>query len=727
MRAMKIPSIFTAIDKFTAPVRKMGEAVSKFANKSEAELARMERAWRKTGDTAFKVGRQGLFLSAALIAPLVMVTKQAIDFEDKMADVGKTTGMSGIVLEKFGEAILETSTKTRTSINDLVKIGEIGGQLGVAENELLSFVDSANKFNVALGSDFSGGVEEAISSVGKIKALFGETRGLDISEVIRRSGSAINELSAVGSGTSANITDFTLRLGALPDALKPSVQNTMALATALEEMGINSEVGARGIGDVITTAGVNLPAFAEQMNLTADAARNLLNTDSTEFMKKFAASFKGMSTEDLSTTLKALKIGDTGTIKVIGALASGTERLTELQIVANEAFEKGTSLQTEYDKKNSTAAAKWAILKNNIQVAAITLGQAFLPVVLDLMKSITPMIQKFSKWVRENKGLVGGILKAVAVVATFSAGISVLSYSFGGVAKSIAFGAKIMAYFKSATGLAMIAQLKLNLAMLASPWGIAIAAAAALAIGLYALSKAFNTVSASERVNAEIQDRVLDQTLDQRVEIAMLTNTLRTHRQESAAYQSALEKLEEIQPGIIEKFNLQEKSLKAITAAEKELTANILKRAETEVMAEMLKEKIKEKMTLQEEGPGFWDKAWSFTKRSTLAVSTLGISEATGLQGDILNNATEANNEKIRSLTDEISVLTSKIGTQMQEPVSDLEAPEVFSLGQVARDYKQNIEITVKGDGTFGIKQSGDSIGTVKTGSMSVPGMSTTR
>lgn len=570
----------------------------------------MERNWRKVGDSAMRVGRQSLMVSAMLIAPLVVFSKAAMDFEDKMADIGKTTGLEGAALEKFGDSILEMSTKTRTSIDDLMKIGEIGGQLGVAENQLLAFTDAANKFNVALGSDFSGGVEEAITSVGNIKALFAQTRDLDISDVIRRTGSAINELGAVGSGTSANITDFTLRLGALPDALKPSVQNTLALATALEEMGINSEIGARGLGDIITTAGSNLPAFAAQMKMSSDAASKLLSSDSTEFLKQFAQSFEGMNTVDLASKLKELKIGDTGTIKVIGALASGTDRLTQLQLIANDAFEKGTSLQAEYDKKNSTSAAKWDILKNNIKAASITLGQAFLPVILDLMKSITPMIQKFGKWAKENKAFLGTILKIVGVLGAFSGTISVLSFAFGGVAKGISFAAKTMAFFKQATVVATISQIRLNLAMMATPWGLALLAATALAAGIYVLANSFNKVSAAERVHGEVQQRILDNTAEQRAEVMLYTTTLKYAEQGSQAYTDALGKLEAMQPGITEKFNLQEKSIRNIIAAERELINTIMERAKTQAQQEILTEKFKKMSELEASGPagpGFWD------------------------------------------------------------------------------------------------------------------------
>ena len=81
----------------------------------------------------------------------------------------------------------------------------------------------------------------------------------------------------------------------------------------------------------------------------------------------------------------------------------------------------------------------------------------------------------------------------------------------------------------------------------------------------------------------------------------MLFQTLRKAEESSEKYNSTLKRLNEIQPGIIEKYNLQAKSLERINLAEKELIANIMKRAETEARTELIKEKIKKSMQLREE------------------------------------------------------------------------------------------------------------------------------
>lgn len=423
-----IPSIFTAVDKFSAPVNKMSGALKTLSTNA----AIVETKFNAINNTASNIASKSLLLGAALGAPLLLAANDAIKFEDRLADVAKTTGLSGKALDAYGDAILDIATKTRTSIPDLQKIGEIGGQLGVATNELVAFTKASNQFAVALGNDY-GGTEIAITQVGKINKLFKDTRQLDISTSITKVGSVINELGAVGAGTSANINDFVLRLGALPDALKPSATSAAALGTYLEELGINAEIGAGGLTKVLLDAGKKLPEFAKQMGMTSDQAKALLATDATGFITKLASSFKGVAPEVLAKKLRGLGIDSQESIKVLGALGSNTERLTKLQEIANKAFTDGTSLQNEYNKKNDTTAAKLAIAKNNMQAFSIVIGTELLPALTALLQKVSPFIKGISDWAKEHPNLTRVIIGTVAAVS----GLLIVMGGFAAVVSTI--------------------------------------------------------------------------------------------------------------------------------------------------------------------------------------------------------------------------------------------------------------------------------------------------
>lgn len=587
-KKLVIPSYFTAIDKFSGPVNKM-------AHNAEAQFARLQRNFRNAGQAAFQVGRSAGTVGLAIAAPLGLAVKSAIEFEDKMADVAKTTGLEGGPLKQFGEDILKMSRTTRSSIDDLAAIAEIGGQLGIAKKDLLAFTKASDQFNIALGKDFSGGVEEAVSSVGKIKLLFEGTRGLNISDAITKAGSAINELGAIGAGTSANITDFTLRLGALPDAVKPSIQSTLALGTFLEELGIDSRIGSGGLTNFFLVAGQNIGGFAQQMKITQAEAKKLLAEDPTEFAKNFATTFKGVAPEVLAQKLLKLKIGSQETIKVIGALGSGTERLTELQKVSSKAFADGTSLQAEANKKNEVMAAKMAMLKNNVKALGITMGNALLPVITQVVEQVTPFIQGIANWISRNKELTGTILKVVAGAGALALVISGIAFTVG--------------VYQKAVVLARMAQLAWNVAVSLNPIGLLVAGLAALVALLPSITSMFDSQTVSQKLHGEVMGRAMEKTVEQRVEMARLFETLRQADKASLTYKNTLDEINRISPGLVEKYDLQEKSLRKINLAEKELTKSILDRKKAEVRNELLGETLKEIERVKMEGPGMIDRA----------------------------------------------------------------------------------------------------------------------
>jgi TP901 family phage tail tape measure protein len=471
MSPFVIPSIFTAIDKLTSPVKKMDETVSSFAMRTERNLA-------KIGNASMNIAKKSFILGAAIALPLFVAGKEAVKFEDKMADVAKTTGLAGSDLDAFGKGILGLAPDTRTSIEELQSIAAIGGSMGVANKELLGFTDSVNKFNVALGSDF-GGVEPAAKAISGLKTLFKETRDIDVATAITKTGSAINALSAQGVAV-PEVTEFISRIGQLPDAIKPSIQATAALAATFNKAGITAEIGSRAFGDILLTAGQNLPKFAKQMGMSEKAARGLINADPTAFAVKFAKSLDGMDAVQLAKTLKKLKLGDSGTIKAVGALSSGSEMLAKFQGIANAEFEKGTSLLNEYNQKNETTAAKIKKAENNFQALGIIIGTELLPVVADFIKMVTPVISRTIRWAKENPGLTKTIVGTAVAVAALSFAVSGISFTIGLVTKTMAAWGLITKLFSGWTYIATAAQWAFNFAMNANPIGIIVVAVAAL-------------------------------------------------------------------------------------------------------------------------------------------------------------------------------------------------------------------------------------------------------
>jgi tubulin-specific chaperone A len=413
----------------------MQSSVSGLAGATAAANATMERSFARTSETMLDVSKKAAVVSAAILVPLGLAAKAAIDFEDRLADVAKTTGLSGVELESFGKELLAVSRNTRSSIDELLDIGIVGGQLGVARNELAAFTKAADVFNIALGKDFSGGTEMAIASVSKIRSLFKDTRDLDISQSISRTGSAINDLGGMGAGTTENINDFVLRIGSMPDKMKSTFTEIAALGTFLEEKGVNSERGSSGFMNFIAETNKNLPQFARHLKMSAKDAAALFNQNPLLFGQKFARSLNKMSPQQMQKVLTELSLNSAEVTRVIGAMGDETDRLNKLMEISDQAFEKNTSLTIEAARKKATLAGKLQTLKNGFAELAIAVGDILLPVMAKMTVVVTNVANWITDLTRKHPTLTKVIVYTALALGILSAAIAVNTFVIGQVLK----------------------------------------------------------------------------------------------------------------------------------------------------------------------------------------------------------------------------------------------------------------------------------------------------
>lgn len=287
---------------------------------------------------------------------------QLLKVADAMTDVEKTTGMS---TEQVKDLWTEfDGMDTRTSKLERLKIAEVGGRLGVPIQEMKDFVQEVDKAYVALGDSFEGGLEGVVDQLGKIKGLFTDTKNLEYAEAINKIGSALNTLAASGTSSEGNISQFALRVGSLPDALKPGLDKVLGLGAAFEEAGIDAQIASSGFTNFISTAAGNIEGFATSMHMSVAEATNLMNTKPEEFFLRFAAGMKGLDAPGTAKVYESLKLNSLEVQKAVGAAANKTEEFKKAMKTAGVEMDKMSSLQDEFNKKNNNAPAILEKIKN---------------------------------------------------------------------------------------------------------------------------------------------------------------------------------------------------------------------------------------------------------------------------------------------------------------------------------------------------------------------------
>lgn len=356
-------------EEFNNKAKELAEAREQFnrvkteIDKVNGKLKESEGFWGRLQSKISGFGLTFSDIAAGLVGIKVGQTAQdLLKISDAMADVQKTTGLALNEVKNLWDAFDEMDT--RTSKMDRLKIAEVGGRLGVPKEELESFVKEVDKAYVALGDSFEGGLENVVDSLGKIKGLFNDTKGKDYATSINEVGSALNELAAAGTASEGNISDFALRVGALPDSVKPSASAVLGLGAAFEESGIDSQIAASGFSNFIKVAGENIESFAKSMQISVEEAKKLYNEKPEEFFLRFAKGMKGVEGTQAIKIFDSLKINSLEVQKAVGAAANRTEAFSEALKRSKNAMEDANSLNKEFAVKNNNSAAIVEKLKN---------------------------------------------------------------------------------------------------------------------------------------------------------------------------------------------------------------------------------------------------------------------------------------------------------------------------------------------------------------------------
>jgi hypothetical protein len=110
------------------------------------------------GQMANNINKYFLMVSSVVAGFVGLVTgiKKAYmayaDFDDKVADVMKTTGLAKDQVVALNTELEKINT--RSSQEELLNLARIAGKLGInASKDVLEFVNAADKINVALSED----------------------------------------------------------------------------------------------------------------------------------------------------------------------------------------------------------------------------------------------------------------------------------------------------------------------------------------------------------------------------------------------------------------------------------------------------------------------------------------------------------------------------------------------------------------------------------------------
>lgn len=640
MKAFVIPSIFTAIDKFSAPLKNMGANVQAFASKAEIGISKAERIFRKITPGLSDVQKQLLqFATAAAIAGAVvggikfgfdsltkyedalasfrtivsnLSDKEFTKFEDKITSVANTTDASTIQVAQSFEKIAGLNAKFAETADGLGQVSQAAIILSRASKDDLG---SSAENLVGIMNQFSLAADQANRTINVLAA--GQSVG---AANIKQTSEAFVNFGSVAAG--ANIT----------------LEQSVGLVQTLGKYSLfGAEAGTKLRGSVLKL---------QQAGMGYKSGQFQINDALAETKRKF-------------DSLKTAKQQDAYLNKVFGAENISTGRILVSNIDLFNQFTAGVTGTSEAQKaaaiNSATFSAMIEKLKNKFINWITTSDQA--KKMMEMLKKVIGFLSNNLNTIIKVVGIAVGVFTSMwAIIKIVRIGLIAYNIVLGitsalsGTA-AIAIGKSTVALraYQVVTKLVTAAQWLWNAAMAANPIGLIIVGCLALGAAVYGLVSAFSKSTAAERVNSQVKELALEKTIDQRVEITLLFQALRKATAGSSEYKGILDQINKIQPGIVDKYNLQAKAIRNINAAEQELISSIMKRAEAEARSELIREKTKKMIENKTTDVGLWETVLAGNEQ---AAKNIRMYENMQLQEDITQlasdqaNATPAINNK---------------------------------------------------------------------------------
>lgn len=414
-----------AVDK----LRTATERLKRVEDARERNLAKREQ---------YKDGIMGtIALGATIAAPI----KAAMDFESTVADIKKVVDApkgadENTFFKAIGKQVLDMSKTLPMTANEIGRIFALGGQSGIATEDLGKFTESAVKMGVA----FDVSAEQAGQSMAELRSAFGMTQ-----EQVNTLADQMNYLDNNGSAAAKDIMEIVQRIGPLAKVAGVSAGQVAALGSTLRGMGVQNEIAATGIKNLFLTLSAGSAATKKQKAVFAD-----LGYTSTEVAKSMQLDAEKTMTVILKQISKLPKHAQAAALtelfgkEVVGSIAPLMTRLGELQknfdAVADKTKYAG-SMQKEFEARAATTANQLILFRNQITGLGVTIGSVLLPAVNSVLQTVGPWIGKITDLADAHPVVTKAIVATAGAlitmrIATFAAGFA-FTYLRGGALRVV--------------------------------------------------------------------------------------------------------------------------------------------------------------------------------------------------------------------------------------------------------------------------------------------------
>jgi len=354
----------------------------------------------------------GKVVTLGVAGGLALSAKAAIDFESSFTGVRKTLDATEPQFQKLSDGIRDLAKEIPVSVNELNRIAELGGQLGISVGGIEGFTETIAK----VGATTTVAADEAAISFARIANILGLGEN-QFSQL----GSSLVDLGNNFATTEDQILTFALRIAPVGQTVGLTADQVLALATAFSSVGVPAERGGTAvqrtfieIARAVQEGGATLDTFAEVAGVTVGEFSELFESDAAAALDLFLIGLGQVAAAggNVFDVLDRVNLGNQRTVQALLAVANSSGILTEALETGASAFNEYDALTEEFDKRLETTASKLTIAKNQIVDLGIEIGTTLLPLIGDAAEKF----QDFAAGIGAVDGPARALLKILAAL-----------------------------------------------------------------------------------------------------------------------------------------------------------------------------------------------------------------------------------------------------------------------------------------------------------------------
>ena len=374
------------------------EAKTKASTKATAEADRVAKSKLAT-DTSARYALYDLasaygVVGAAILAASVSTVKIAADAESSFTNVERTMGSGATVksVNNIRESLLDLSTQIPKTFAEVTTIATLGNQLGIAEEDLVSFTKTVSEFSATTGISIDG-VAQAFGLLGNLLQV--------PTDRFNNLASAIALVGLNAVATEPQIIAVAEQIAAGANGAGFAADQVIGLAGALASLKVSPEQSRsslttyfNALNQAVANGGPELEKFAHITGLTAKQLDGLVRsgTGGEEIFTKFLKGLNSTDSIGVTTALDELGLSGLRVDNTFRRLSQNPGLVASTFADAEEGMTSGTEATRQYALIADDFNQVMIMLQSAVAAVVAEMGSGMLPILSTLGTELITVI-----------------------------------------------------------------------------------------------------------------------------------------------------------------------------------------------------------------------------------------------------------------------------------------------------------------------------------------------